>query len=223
MTRKKEPGWLDRYLLPICKVCGTETNNKSRICTICRQTCSMCGLAKSYHAKICLSCRKKDRRKRGKHRQRRQHTKRRSIPTSIILRDGTEIQTRSMLEASWILELQHCAFLCYECRPVPCKRLGKFGPFVGSYLPDLLLRDSKGDEFLCELKPTMTLANEDTRPERALALDPLLRFIIIGGEPHEPGGFFVKLLTSEGVKTYQGVSLYQLMNLLGCGQEGVNQ
>lgn len=216
MKRAKKNPWVNKYLIvvPLCIKCGKDTDNKSRICTPCRNTCSLCEGSKSYNAKICISCRnQKKKRKKGK---RREKTSRRSIPTLVTLQDGTVIQTRSLLEASWILVLQYCPLVCYECQPVPCIQIGKFGPFKGSYLPDLLLQDTDGNEFLCELKPTAAMANSDTRPERALSLNSSLRFVIIGGEPDEPGGFFVKLLSSEGVTMYENVQLEQFMLLFGC-------
>lgn len=212
---KKKQTWLNTYLLPICIKCEKPTANTSRICSSCRTTCSICGNSKSYHAKICLICysNKKKKRKKGK---RRGKANRRSIPTLVTLENGSVIQTRSQLEASWIVELQYCALVCYECRPVPCMQTGKFGPFLGSYLPDLLLQDVEGNEYLCELKPTMAMAEGDTRPERALAQNNNLKFIIIGGEPDEPGGFFVKLLSAQGVKIYENIQLEQFSVLLGC-------
>ena|ERR1051325_2192012 len=209
----KPSNWLKTYITPNCLTCGTTTKNKSLICTLCRQTCPLCGMTKSYHAKTCLSCRKGKKRKKGK---RREKTNRRSIPTTLTLENGETLETRSMLEASWIRELQHCPFICYECRPIPCIQVGKNGPFVGNYLPDLLLEDSDGNEILCELKPTAEVAMADTRPERALAINPLLRFIVIGGEPRANGGFFVKLVSVEGIVTYENVELRQLMALFGC-------
>lgn len=211
---KKKQSWLSKYSLSMCKVCRGETTNKSMICTPCHSTCPLCKNSKSYHAKICFTCRNS--KKRGKKGKRREKTNRRSIPTLVTLDDGTEIQTRSQLEASWITKLQYCALVCYECRPVPCIQTGKFGSFRGSYLPDLLLQDKDGNEYLCELKPTAAMAKEDTRQERSLALNSSLQFIIIGGEPNESGGFFVKLLSSKGVKTYENVLLEQFELLLGC-------
>lgn len=134
----------------------------------------------------------------------------------VTLDNGECLQTRSMLEASWIKELQKCPFICYECFPVSCVQVGKNGPFVGNYLPDLLLEDAEGNGILCELKPSAETAMADTRPERSLALNPSLRFIVLGGEPRAHDGFFVKLVSSEGIVTYEGVEIRQLMSLFGC-------
>ncbi len=210
----KSTPWLRKYIAPICTRCGVETKNTSLICTLCRQTCPLCSGPKSYHAKICINCRNS--RKKGKKGKRRVKSNRRSVPTLVTLENGTIIQTRSILESLWLLEIQHCSFVCYECRTVPCTQVGKFGPFTGEYLPDLLLQDKNGNEFLTELKPTAEMAKNDTRPQRSLVHNNSLKFIIIGGEPHEPGGFFVRLLSSEGTVDHENVELKQLMTLLGC-------
>lgn len=132
----------------------------------------------------------------------------------VILDDGREIQTRSLLEASWIQQLQHHGLVCYECRPLPCTRVGKYGVFLGTYTPDLLLVDFSGQEIMVELKPNKQQAKKDLRPGRSINVDPSLIFLVIGGYPDNEKGFYLKMITDRGEKEHFGVPLDDLIRLL---------
>lgn len=206
--------WLAKHLSPSslkCPGCGAAVKNISILCSACRCICPQCGGKKDKSAKRCRQCySKRTRRKRGPSRK----NKGRSIPTLVTLEDGTEIETRSQLEAAWIKELQHCGLICYECRPLPCTQLGKNGLFLGSYLPDLLLEDSSGREIHVELKPNRDQAKNDSRSQRALRLDNSLTFLIVGGYPDDNEGFYLRMLSSNGSLSYDNVSMAQLTALL---------
>lgn len=210
----KTPPWILNHLTsePKCPGCGSLVKNLGALCSLCRCICPLCGGPKHPTAKRCRDCyviRNKRKRKTSSRR------KGRAIPTLLTLEDGTEIETRSQLEAVWILELQHHGFVCYECRPLPCTQVGKNGLFLGSYLPDLLLEDSSGREIFVELKPNRDQAVKDSRPERSLPLTPSALFLILGGYPDSYEGFYLRMLSSKGSLSHDNVSLAQLTSLLG--------
>lgn len=180
--------------------------------------CPQCGGPKSKKAKRCKDCWKD--RKRGKRRAKKLSVKKEdvnkvwSIPTEVTLADGVVIITRSKLEADWIIALDSCD-LCYECLSLKVPQVGRKGPFIGNYLPDLVLVSKKDNTVtILELKPNKEEAEDDSRPGRALSLNPEIRFLVIGGYPNRP--FYIKMLTSQGEKEFEGVTLAQLLPLLGC-------
>jgi hypothetical protein len=126
----------------------------------------------------------------------------------VILSNEEVILTRSKLEANWITALESCS-PCYECLQIPIKQKGRRGPFIGNYTPDLII----GDVYL-ELKSSPKSAKKDSRPIRALELNPEAKFMIIGGYPHQ--SLYIKVVSSEGIKEFKGMKLNDVKNFLDC-------
>lgn len=179
--------------------------------------CPQCGGPKSKKAKRCKDCWKSRKVVKRKVRKvsKEDTAKIWAIPTEVTLTDGVIILTRSKLEADWIIALDSCD-LCYECLSLKVPQVNSRGkPFIGNYLPDLVLVSKKDNTVtILELKSNTDEARNDTRPGRALSLNREIRFLVIGGYPDRP--FYIKMLTSQGEKEFEGVSLEQLLPLLGC-------
>lgn len=138
-----------------------------------------------------------------------------SFPTQFITQQGNIVETRSMLEALWIAELEDCSFQGYEPQTLTCAKTKGKKSYTGRYTPDLLIKDDHGPIFV-ELKPDKEKCKDEKRPSGCLELDDSLRFMVIGGYPDSERGFTVRLITREIDKTYQNVTMAQLKILIGC-------
>lgn len=135
------------------------------------------------------------------------------------LEDGTVV--RSRLEALWIEALADCAsFRCIECVQVPLWIQGGFGKFLSNYRPDLKIELTDGSVILVELKPTAELAMSDDRQQRALELNPKMKFLVIGGYPFSKKGVTVRMLTGKKEVVHQHVQVCDVLQLLECPCDG---
>lgn len=131
-------------------------------------------------------------------------------PTEV---NGTLV--RSRLEALWITELSDCgASFCVECKEVPVWIQGPYGTFLSNYKPDLIIENTDGTIYV-ELKPTTELALEDDRQQRALELNPRMKFLVIGGYPYNKR-ITARLMTGKQEKVFKDASVCDILRFLGC-------
>lgn len=127
------------------------------------------------------------------------------------------IVCRSRLEALWVEELSECeSFKCIECVQVPIWIDGPFQRFLSNYKPDIMIEDVDGNQILIELKPTTKLAMGDDRQQRALELNPRMKFVVIGGYPYSKRGVTVRLLTGSKEIAHHKVDVCNVLDFLGC-------
>ena len=134
-------------------------------------------------------------------------------PTEV---DGTLVKSR--LEALWYEELKHSeSFECIECVKVPVWIVGPYGKFLSNYQPDFVIKTSNGERIFVELKPNKKLCLADDRQQRALELNPRMKFIVIGGYPYSKRGVTVRLLTGAKEVVYENAPICSILELLECG------
>lgn len=139
-----------------------------------------------------------------------------AVPTIVTLTDGTTRLCRSKTEARWLTALDdHCQnlFICYECEVI--RTVNKHRSFV-SYTPDILVVNPQLDKVYIEIKSDRQDALEDQRGRNALRFKPDLKIVVLGGQPHSDYGFFVRMISSSGERTFEDVRMEQLADLLGC-------
>lgn len=147
--------------------------------------------------------------------QKRQKNQERYDSFNVEPSEVNGIQVKSRLEALWVEELSDCEhFVCVECEVVPVWIQGPYGKFLSNYKPDLIIENADGKIFV-ELKPTTDLCLEDDRQQRALELNPKMKFLVIGGYPYSKR-LTVRLMTGKQEKVFKNVSICQVLQLLGC-------
>lgn len=147
-----------------------------------------------------------------------------ALPTSVLLRNDDQVLCRSITEAEWVLAIDdscHNLWWCHECETL---RLVRKEPSDSlTYRPDIKIETGDGfprQAVYLEFKSDEEDALNDDRQERALWLNPDVRFVVIGGRPHWAEGFLVRLVASNGQQVYENVRLPDLAELLGCEGNG---
>lgn len=137
-------------------------------------------------------------------------------PTWVTLADGSEVYCRSRVESLWVLALNsECPDLtCHECVTLPI--VGSSYGAAKSYTPDITVTVADSPVTYLEIKADAESALADDRQAKALYLNQSLRFVVLGGRPEDSEGFTVRLIAAAGERVYEGCSLGQLVDLLGC-------
>lgn len=165
--------------------------------------CPLCGHSKTRRAKKCRECYA------GRVRRR----KTMGVPTTVSLKDGSKVNARSKVEASWAKVFGNAG--CLESYHEDIKLQYVENGYIRNYTPDFRLETVVGTVY-CEIKSNKESCLSDTRPPACIEYDKDLRFICLGGRPRSKNGFTVRLLSNLGENIYTKITLKQLSGLLEC-------
>lgn len=136
------------------------------------------------------------------------------VPTTVKLSDGTEVNARSKVEASWAKVFGNAGCLDSYHEDIKLLFRSEKG-YLRNYTPDFRLETDSG-RIYCEIKSNKEACLADIRPPGCVKYDDSLRFLCLGGKPRSRNGFTVRLISSIGETVYTKVTLKQLSELLDC-------